>query len=175
MKQDILHSAIDHRDYPNEINVVSVILNLQDIHHLKVSSFYNPNGSNDIKAVLEEEIREKNTVVFGDLNAHSTLWETCVHSNTAGKNIEEFILSSNNFTVLTLHGLPNHYNIRNNTASMIDLQIGPTWLESEVQISPVLNLQTDHTATLVKIHASKYTSAPPTSTVGFSDTLNMMV
>ena len=45
---------------------------------------------------------------------------------------------------------------------MIDLQIGPTWLESEIQISVVQNFQTDHTATLVEIHEAKYTPAPAT-------------
>ena len=53
IKKDIPHSAIAPREYRNEIDVVSVNLNLQDRHPLKISSFYNPNGSNDIKTMLE--------------------------------------------------------------------------------------------------------------------------
>ena len=50
----------------------------------------------------------------------------------------------------------------NNASSTIDLQIGLTRVESEVQISLVLDLQSDHAATLIEIHAVKYTSVPPT-------------
>ena len=91
MEKNIPHSATAPREYPNEIDVVSVILNLQDGHPLKVLSFYNLKGSNDIKTVLEDVTTDKYTVIFGDFIAMENLeniWKNCVHCNIADKSIE---------------------------------------------------------------------------------------
>ena len=167
MKKDIPYSAIAPREYPNEIDVVSVNLSLQDWHPLKVSSFYNPNGSIDIKTVLKEETIDKNAVIFGDFNAHSPIWENCVNFSIAGNNTEEFILTSNNFIVLTLHSLSAFYSIRNNTSSTIDLQTYIDWVWNPYFSGPsYLNRPCCNP---IEIHAAKYYSFSPNSQIQSKD------
>ena len=129
---------------------------------LKIASFYNPKRNNNITKVLWEEIKDKNTILLDDFNAHSCMWESCKSSIKAGSSIENWIVEQEGLNILFLFGLPTHYNIKSNKYSTTDLQIGPTLIIPYIEISQVLELRTKHSALLVQIDNQKHDTNQPT-------------
>ena len=102
---------------------------------------YNPKGDTDIHNILSTEAEGHNSFIFGDLNAHSPLWEDIEQSNRAGKNVERLLLENNHIAVLTPYNLPTYYNIKNKTFSTIDVQLGPAAAVDQVSIIRVTDIQ----------------------------------
>ena len=92
------HDSIKHSPQPLIINRdgidnVGITITLDNGDHLAIKSLYSPCGSKDIQRVLESELSVNNTVIFGDFNARSLLWEQSAGSNKAGRGVE-YILSN---------------------------------------------------------------------------------
>lgn len=145
-KQTIEYEKIEHIEI--KIKVFGIELNL--------ISFYNPNQNNTIKTIqnftdiLENNKNEKLSIIGGDINAFSGLWNEEGIEDNLGSNIADIITASP-FLVIN-NGKNTRINSYNNTESAIDLTIVSQELISKCKWDVIEDtIGSDHKPILIKL------------------------
>ena len=111
---------------------------------IDIVNIYNPQ-----KSITEEELHHyaaqlsDHSILIGDFNAHSPIWDQRGRSNTSGSSIEQFITNSN-FHLLNDCNTPTYLDHRHNTSSCLDLCIVSTPLMRVGEFSRGRDVGSDH-------------------------------
>ncbi len=113
-------SSIPYREVQLNTNleIIKIIITINK-HDYEIINCYNPPGHTITCQYLTSLATNKNTIICGDFNAHSALWQSG-HTNKAGREVEQFLDESN--YVLTNDHTPTHY-APHCSASILDLVV----------------------------------------------------
>lgn len=100
--KNIQAAVLDLPSYDN-LELIGVTIKLKNNQELDVVSVYCPNGSQSNYEDLETILNNtgNSTIVGGDLNAHSELWEDGYPTNLSGRNLKHYILNEAKFLLAT--------------------------------------------------------------------------
>lgn len=150
--------------YPSEIVIneqveyvkARVNINNLDYHFI---SFYNPNHTNINKTIQEfksiiDQNQNNNTIIGGDINALSVLWNNELKEDRLGKCIADLITTST-FSILN-NGNNTRLNLYNHTESALDITLASHDLASRSDWNLINEtIGSDHIPILINIQQSK--------------------
>lgn len=163
--QTTSHEKIEHIE-------VRTTINGEQFHLI---SFYNPNQENaqrtkqNFNQILEKYKYIDNTIICGDINAASGLWNNTGHEDGLGKIISDLIVNSP-YTLLN-DGSSTRMNLYNNSESAIDISLVSSNL-SHCSSWKILedNIGSDHKPILINLAALN----PKVSKISFQNKANSM-
>lgn len=104
--------------------ITNIKLFLPNNGTITIANIYNQPGFysnfNDIHQLTDA--LPKPTLLVGDFNAHSLLWDDSHQSDPAGSNIEDF-LTNTDFCCLNESDAPTHFSNAHNTFSSVDVSL----------------------------------------------------
>lgn len=140
----------------SDIEAIGVTIKTRNNTHIYIISLYCPNGNScrrgNIEAILNAP--RNTTIIGGDLNAHSGMWEDGKPENNNGKIISKYLLNQSNLILATPKNLgtrPSHNNSQNSTIDLTftspalgpttTIHLGPYWSSDHLPI--IININTD--------------------------------
>ena len=95
-------------------------------YNLNITTFYNNSNKNSDEITLEfekllEESKDETTIIAGDINGHSPLWNNNQSEDILGRKIAEVITDSN--LLLLNDGSPTRQNLYRHSTSAIDITL----------------------------------------------------